>query len=110
MAAHRNLSLPVENSTEPFWHNELHPLHNHKSTEELPRTCDVLIIGAGFAGVATAYDLVSGKGSGEASNLSVVILEARGVCSGATGRNGKCYVFIEKRTSIIEHQQANNHT
>jgi len=98
MAAHRNLLLPVETSTEPFWHSELHPLHNHKSTKDLPQTCDVLIIGAGFSGVATAYNLVKGEVSGDAPDLSVVILEARGVCSGATGRNGTYFTHPKRRT------------
>jgi len=96
MSAHVDLLLPAEKSTEPFWHSKLHPLHNHKSTEDLPQTCDVLIIGAGFSGVATAYSLVKGEGSVEAPNLSVVILEARGVCSGATGRNGRHFTYPKR--------------
>jgi len=96
MAAHRNLLLPVENSTESFWHSEPHPLHNYKSTVDIPQTCDVLIIGAGFAGVATAYNLVKGEENGKTPNLSVVILEARGVCSGATGRNGELFALSSK--------------
>ncbi|KAG9243253.1 FAD dependent oxidoreductase-like protein superfamily [Calycina marina] len=85
---HRNLLLPVDNPTLPVWQTNPHPLHDHRSTEELPETCDVLIIGAGFAGVATVYNLVNGEDIGGTSELSVVILEARGACSGATGRNG----------------------
>ncbi|KAJ5757560.1 FAD dependent oxidoreductase [Penicillium nucicola] len=78
--------FPVDNPTVPFWHRDLDALHNHRSTEELPASSDVVIIGAGYAGIATAYHLVKGEASGK--NLSVTILEARGVCSGATGRNG----------------------
>ncbi|KAI7968645.1 hypothetical protein EIK77_002238 [Talaromyces pinophilus] len=78
--------LPVENSTVPFWHQDLHELHDHRTTEQLPESSDVVIIGAGYAGISTAYHLV--KGNGADSKLSVTILEARGVCSGATGRNG----------------------
>ncbi|KAJ5145163.1 FAD dependent oxidoreductase [Penicillium atrosanguineum] len=72
--------LPVENSTVPFWHRDLHELHDHRTTEELPESSDVVIIGAGYARIATAYHLVKGEASG--NNLSATILEARGVCSG----------------------------
>ncbi len=77
--------LPVENATHSFWHEELHELHDTRTTPELPLTSDVVIIGAGYAGIATAYHLKKGEMK---NNLSVTVLEARGVCSGATGRNG----------------------
>lgn len=78
--------LPIENPTEPFWHRDIDKLHDHRTTPDLPASSDVVIIGAGYAGISTAYHLVKGEASGE--KLSVTILEARGVCSGATGRNG----------------------
>lgn len=77
---------PVANSTVPYWRSELHPIDEYRSTERLPQVCDIAIIGAGFAGVATAYHLdklYEGK-----ERPSIVMLEARQVCSGATGRNG----------------------
>ena len=77
--------IPVPNSTTPFWRTELHELDSHRSTEELPEEADVVIIGAGYAGAALAYHIFDGNG---ASPPSVVILEARQACSGATGRNG----------------------
>ncbi|KAL6251130.1 hypothetical protein RBB50_001338 [Rhinocladiella similis] len=75
-----------KDSSVPFWHRDIHPLHDHRTTEELPVSSDVVIIGAGYAGISTAYHLVQGD-SGE-KKLSVTILEGRGLCSGATGRNG----------------------
>jgi glycine/D-amino acid oxidase-like deaminating enzyme len=51
----------------------------------LPEHSDIVIIGAGYAGVGTAYHLVKDHGD---VNRSIAILEARGACSGATGRNG----------------------
>ncbi|PWY96544.1 FAD dependent oxidoreductase [Aspergillus sclerotioniger CBS 115572] len=78
--------LPVGNPTVPFWHQDIHELHDHRTTKELPASSDVVIIGAGYAGISTAYHLVKGEASH--SKLSVTILEARGACSGATGRNG----------------------
>lgn len=67
-----------------FWQNNPHKLHDHRSTEDLPTHSDVAIIGAGHAGVSTAWHLLH-----KHPNInSITILEARGACSGATGRNG----------------------
>ncbi|OQN97528.1 hypothetical protein B0A48_16681 [Cryoendolithus antarcticus] len=77
--------MPVPNPTTPYWRIELHPIDEHRSTEQLPKQCDIAIIGAGLSGVATAYHLIKKAGS---NPPSVVLLEARQVCSGATGRNG----------------------
>lgn len=77
--------LPVANASVPYWRSELHPIDSYRSSEELPTECDVLIIGAGMSGVATAYHLFDDN----TSPPSVVLLEAREICSGATGRNGK---------------------
>ncbi|KAK4546104.1 hypothetical protein LTR36_002241 [Oleoguttula mirabilis] len=80
-----SLRLPVPGSTKAFWHTELHDLADHRSTPELPKECEVLVIGSGYAGASVAYNLAK-----SASTLpnSIVILEARQACSGATGRNG----------------------
>ncbi|KAJ6172197.1 FAD dependent oxidoreductase superfamily [Penicillium chermesinum] len=80
------LNTPVENATLPFWHRDIDELHDHRTTKDLPASSDVVIIGAGYAGISTAYHLVKNEDSRE--DLSVTIIEARGVCSGATGRNG----------------------
>lgn len=77
--------LPVHNATVPYWRTELHPFDEHRTTEELPQECDIAIIGAGMTGVATAYHISELAGD---KPPSVVILEARQLCSGATGRNG----------------------
>jgi hypothetical protein len=77
--------LPVDNATVPYWRTELHALDEHRTTEELPTECDIAIIGAGMTGVSTAYHISKLAGD---KPPSVVILEARQLCSGATGRNG----------------------
>ncbi|KAH8597736.1 FAD dependent oxidoreductase superfamily [Bisporella sp. PMI_857] len=82
---HLSKCLPVPNPAVPFWQKDVHKLHDHRSTEEMPRHSDVVIIGAGYAGISAAYHLVNEKSWGD---RSITILEARGVCSGATGRNG----------------------
>lgn len=77
-------AYPVPNSTQSYWRSELHEIDNLRSTKHLPNECDVLIVGAGISGVSTAYHLLNDN----PSPPSVVLLEAREVCSGATGRNG----------------------
>lgn len=79
--------LPVKNPTQSFWHRDLDALSEHRSTEELPKHSDVVIIGGGYAGIATAYHLVRDR-KPEDPKLSITILEARSACSAATGRNG----------------------
>ncbi|RDW59036.1 hypothetical protein BP5796_11960 [Coleophoma crateriformis] len=74
------------NQTLPFWRTELHELDNHRSTPELPQSCDVLIIGAGYSGASTAYHLI--ESYGDKPLPSIVMVEARQACSGATARNG----------------------
>ncbi|EHK96560.1 putative Gamma-glutamylputrescine oxidoreductase [Glarea lozoyensis 74030] len=85
--------LPSKTSTTPFWRASLHALDNHRTTPSLPQTCDILIIGGGYAGIAAAYHLLASpeakaKFASGAPKPNVVLLEARGACSGATGRNG----------------------
>jgi glycine/D-amino acid oxidase-like deaminating enzyme len=77
--------FPVSNSTTPYWRTELHEIDSIRSSEDLPSECDVLIVGAGLSGVSTAYHLLDHN----PSPPSIVLLEAREVCSGATGRNGE---------------------
>ena len=79
--------FPVESSTTPYWRSQLHSIDQHRSTDELPAECDVAIVGSGMAGVSVAYHLTKGLKDGE-SAPGIVMLEARQVCSGATGRNG----------------------
>lgn len=77
-------NLPVPNPGPCVWTTRAHPLDNYQSTSDLPATSDVLVIGSGFAGVATAYHIVKDN----PDPPSVVLLDARSHCSGATGRNG----------------------
>ncbi|WWC91289.1 uncharacterized protein L201_006232 [Kwoniella dendrophila CBS 6074] len=63
------------------------PLLDYRSSEELPSKADMIIIGSGLSGALTALSLL------ESSNppKSLVMLEARELCSGAIGRNaGHC--------------------
>ncbi|KAK0503316.1 DAO-domain-containing protein [Armillaria luteobubalina] len=63
------------------------PLLDHRTTDKLPEEADVVIIGSGATGAITALELLSSQNPPK----SIVMLEARELCSGATGRNaGHC--------------------
>ncbi|TLD15245.1 hypothetical protein PspLS_10676 [Pyricularia sp. CBS 133598] len=81
---------PVPNPVPSFWTATPSPLGDHRTTPDLPTTSDIVIIGAGFAGVATAYHILKQQQGSTAQKPlpSILILEARQICSGATGRNG----------------------
>lgn len=83
-----NRMLPVPNSTASYWRSEPHWLDEYRSSEQLPSQADIVIIGTGIAGVSTAYHLVDRKDNDDAPQPSILLLEARQACSGATGRNG----------------------
>lgn len=105
--------IPVPNATRPFWRTERHPLDAHRSTKELPTECDILIIGAGYSGIATAYHLLDNQD--EKKEPSVVMLEAREACSGATGRNGKIRttltsIPIRRFKALTERQRRTSQT
>ena len=78
--------FPVSNATEPYWRSQPHAIDEHRTTRDLPSECDIAIIGAGMSGAALAYHLT--KDLYPKDCPSIVLLEARQVCSGATGRNG----------------------
>ncbi|KAL4925386.1 NAD(P)/FAD-dependent oxidoreductase [Aspergillus undulatus] len=80
--------LPVENSTESFWRTELHQLDQLRTTPDLPQHSDIVIIGAGYSGISLAYHLHKQLSSSDQPHPAITVLEARQICSGATGRNG----------------------
>jgi glycine/D-amino acid oxidase-like deaminating enzyme len=62
------------------------PLLDHRSTEALPKQADTVIIGSGLSGTLVAKHHLETW-----PNRTVVVVEAREFCSGATGRNaGHC--------------------
>jgi len=89
--------LPVPNPIKPYWLSEPHKLAEFRSTTDLPAACDIAIIGSGMAGITTAYHLLRHN-----KRSRIVILEARQLCSGATGRNGgHCKVKVTTLTGLI---------
>lgn len=77
---------PAAGYTQPFWRTEPDLLDNYRSTSDLPKETDILIIGGGYAGASAAYHLFPEEQ--QDTPPKVVLLEARELCSGATGRNG----------------------
>lgn len=67
-----------------YWIEE-HPIDFEEECRQaaIPEDVDVVIIGTGITGATAAYQL-----SRQAPNLRVTMFDARGICSGATGRNG----------------------
>ncbi|KAK5321645.1 hypothetical protein LTR70_004035 [Exophiala xenobiotica] len=79
-------SLPCSNSSASFWHSEPNPfLLNHRTTPDLPAHADIIVIGSGITGASIARYLTS---DARADSLDILMLEAREICWGATGRNG----------------------
>ena len=89
---------PVENATVPYWRSQLHEIDSYQSTEGLPEECDIVIIGAGLSGVSTAYWLLDDN----PNPPSIVLLEARQICSGATGRNGSLSISLLRDVSLAD--------
>lgn len=73
--------LPRANPTRSYWQRVPHPLANVQSPS-LQQT-DVAVIGSGITGLSVSKTLLERDPS-----VQVTVLEARSLCSGATGRNG----------------------
>lgn len=85
------VTLPRDNPTVSYWQDPPDAeIADLRSTLELPSTADVVIIGSGITGAAVAWGLLQDEGGDGTEGIkpSVVMLEARQTCSGATGRNG----------------------
>ncbi|KIV85327.1 hypothetical protein PV11_01030 [Exophiala sideris] len=75
--------LPRSNPTQSYWQDPPDELADCRTTPDLPRDADILIIGSGVSGASIAYNLLCSD-----SSLKVVLVEARQAASGASGRNG----------------------
>jgi hypothetical protein len=84
--------FPPVNGMTSFWRSSPGSLDNHRSSETLPSECDILIVGAGFSGGSLVTHMLAQP---ESKNKSIVIVEARQLCSGATGRNGSWQSFLQ---------------
>lgn len=73
--------LPVVNPTASAWQQPLNK--SLITTPDLPTHQDVVIIGSGITGCSVAWHLLH-----QSESLNITVLDAREICSGATGRNG----------------------
>lgn len=82
--------LPVDSPTESYWLDQPpFPELVNAQSPVFPEEADVVIIGSGITGAAVARTILhEWRRKGEGDNKRVVVLEARQICSGATGRNG----------------------
>ncbi|USP76171.1 uncharacterized protein yc1106_03445 [Curvularia clavata] len=76
---------PIANPLPSYWHNPKSPLANviEPETDKPTTPYDYAIIGSGISGAMIAHNLLQMQ-----PNARVVMIEAREICSGATGRNG----------------------
>lgn len=78
--------LPSPNPTKSFWQESFpSDIAEHRTTQKLPAQADVVIIGSGISGAFAAHRLWTFRGM-ERQARRIVVLEARNVCSAATGR------------------------
>lgn len=83
--------IPNTVTTSSFWLQTPHPQFSQRSLSALPTVADVVIIGSGISGASIARTLLQNGESpapSDPSHPKVVMVEARDICSGATGRNG----------------------
>lgn len=93
---YRGPGLPNDDrSTASFWLRQEHPDIRAIQSACLPESADVVIIGSGITGTSVARKLLASQDA-SGSAMRVVMLEARALCSGATGRNGgHCLETVE---------------
>jgi hypothetical protein len=81
--------LPVKNRIDSFWLTKRDPeLCNARTTPDLPKTADVIVIGSGLSGAMTSYMLLE-EAKAKEMKLNVLLLEADETCGSATARNGE---------------------
>lgn len=82
--------IPCDTPTSSFWLQTPHPNFVQPSSKPLPTEADIVIIGSGITGASIARTLLQNRANSSSASPHpvVVMLEARDICSGATGRNG----------------------
>jgi gamma-glutamylputrescine oxidase len=76
------VSIAADRMTSPVWHDDPAPA---RAPLDGDLSCDVVVIGAGIGGLATAWHLL-GHG------IRAVVVERRTVAAGASGRNGGFFI------------------
>lgn len=105
-------SLPVPNATQPYWMDDAPFPELNDIKETLPQEVDVIVIGSGITSVSATKAIL------ELLNPApkVLVLEARDICSGATGRNGGHIKatpyrdFVDHARTLGSHEKARDIT
>lgn len=82
-------AFPHPKGMPSFWRKSPGDLDNHRTSAELPGESDIVIIGGGYSAGSFLTHFLSKY---SAKNQSVLVIEARQLCSGATGRNGTWFI------------------
>lgn len=80
--------LPRRSPTESFWQQPPHHAVSNIQSPELRQEADVVVIGSGITGCSVTKALLEDIHESFGPAITVTVLEARTLCSGATGRNG----------------------
>ena len=86
-------TLPADDM--PYWFRDGQPLAGFQSAPRLPESADVVVIGAGLTGAATAYHLARGV---ETPPGGVVVLDQGDPAGEASGRNGGNFELIPENS------------
>ncbi|KAF2645197.1 FAD dependent oxidoreductase [Massarina eburnea CBS 473.64] len=99
---------PTSRPLPSYWHSPKSPLANviEPETENTAPPYDYAIVGSGISGAMIAYNLLhSASNTNSTSNPPrIVMIEAREICSGATGRNGGHTKAASYRT-YLQHRE-----
>ena len=85
-------TLPLPDDDQPFWLRAGNPLAGYRSAARLPATADVVVIGAGLTGAATAYHL------SQQTQQRIVVLDQGDPAGEASGRNGGNFELIPENS------------
>jgi hypothetical protein len=75
--------LPTAKPTKSYWLQDPPYPHLDDAPTHIPEAVDVVIVGSGITAASVARTLLLLH-----PGLTIAVLEARNICSGATGRNG----------------------
>ena len=76
------ISTKISHITTPFWLTQVPKEFTDFSSPNFPIENDITIVGGGISGLSTAFWLTKKN-----KNQKIVLLEERGLCTGASGRN-----------------------
>ncbi|KAF2009033.1 FAD dependent oxidoreductase [Aaosphaeria arxii CBS 175.79] len=86
MAPQFKAPRPVAHPTKSYWLSQTSPdLSNYCSHDALPDHVDTIVIGSGITGALIAHEILQRM---QGKSPSIMMVEARELASGATGRNG----------------------